>query len=243
MKKYTSMEHLIRNRMNEDITTTIGKGVAKAGSKLVPGVGTAIGVADTAARAASGDTTGAAISGIGAAASVVPGVGGAIAAGADLLNLGRDLTGLSKPSTPTPTTTTSPNSSIPSSYSSAMPKTSAVKLTGGKTSSTTVVKPLPTNLKPKFAKLKEDKVSEEAEGTTERKKVENVGRPDSKCSRLSKLGQIKTKIIDEGFLMEAFKKALKEKRPKEMTQVETKPKLDVYKENDSDPNGVYGTST
>lgn len=101
MSKNIGLEHSIRNiiskkeNVSEGILNTLGKGLSKAGSKFVPGLGTAVGAADTATRAATGDKTGAAISGIGTAASVVPGIGTAVSVGADLVNMARDVTGLS----------------------------------------------------------------------------------------------------------------------------------------------------
>jgi hypothetical protein len=71
------------------------KGLTKLGgkalAKFIPGVGFVAGAYDAYDRASQGDYLGAGIAGLGGLASFIPGVGGAVAAGLDVANLGRDL--------------------------------------------------------------------------------------------------------------------------------------------------------
>jgi murein DD-endopeptidase MepM/ murein hydrolase activator NlpD len=86
----------------------VGKAFGRFGAALIPGVGAAVGVADAALRAQSGDTTGSAIAGTAAAldaaaaASAVTGIGLPVAGllsvasfALDATNLIRDLSGVS----------------------------------------------------------------------------------------------------------------------------------------------------
>jgi hypothetical protein len=213
MTKRIGLEHSIRNiiskkeDVSEGIANTIGKGLAKAGSKFVPGVGTALGAADTAARAAQGDKTGAKIAAVGTAASVVPGVGGVVAAGADLLNTVRDLTGLSdqpeKKKDQNKPDDSEDDTSSGGNKSSSSP-TSDVKVSSNSTEPIKKTKPV--------------KVKEEVDLKKARKKAE-----------------VKYKVIDEGFLLETLKKKLK--KPKETeesgpTKVIIRPVTKEYKESD-----------
>jgi hypothetical protein len=70
---------------------TVGKFLAKR----APGIGLGLGLAGAADRAAHGDYVGAGIEGLGGVASTLPGVGTAISAGLEGVNLARDITGAS----------------------------------------------------------------------------------------------------------------------------------------------------
>ena len=73
----------------------LAKGSAKLGgkmlSKFIPGIGLIAGGADAIMRFSEGDYLGAGLAATGGLASLIPGVGGLVAAGFDVVNLARDL--------------------------------------------------------------------------------------------------------------------------------------------------------
>ena len=73
----------------------LAKGSAKLGgkmlSKFIPGIGLIAGGADAIMRFSEGDYLGAGLAATGGLASLIPGVGGIVAAGFDVVNLARDL--------------------------------------------------------------------------------------------------------------------------------------------------------
>jgi LysM repeat protein len=67
------------NTASAPVAQTVGKGLAKSiGKYAIPGLGVAAGAQDAYDRYKKGDYTGAAISGIGAATSLIPGFGGIV---------------------------------------------------------------------------------------------------------------------------------------------------------------------
>jgi hypothetical protein len=76
-------------------TGLLAKGSAKLGgkmlSKFIPGIGLLAGGADAYMRLGEGDYFGAGLAAAGGLASLIPGVGGIVAAGFDVANLARDL--------------------------------------------------------------------------------------------------------------------------------------------------------
>jgi hypothetical protein len=73
----------------------LAKGSAKLGgkmlSKFIPGIGLIAGGADAIMRFSEGDYLGAGLAATGGLASLIPGVGGLVAAGFDVVNLAKDL--------------------------------------------------------------------------------------------------------------------------------------------------------
>ena len=209
--------------VKEDIATTavakgVAKGAAKFGSKFVPGLGQAVSAADAALRYGSGDTTGAIIAGAGA----LPVVGSVLGPIGDVVNLGRDLTGMSDQSSKNDSASndSASNGSMPPQVSTDTPK--LVNPANAKTSSSSTKfrKPMKEDSTvpnegnaPSVASLsaagapqeeggKKKKLKEES-GTADRRTIENVARPTSakspfdRKSKLAKNFEIKQKIIDE----------------------------------------------
>lgn len=136
-ESYYFYEHLVEEGL---ITENPLAGLAKLGGRVLPGVGAGLYGYDAIQRARKGDWGGAALQGLGAGLSLVPGVGtlGALAPAA--INMATDAMGLTgdkskgqpgyKP--PTASTPSAPAASTPSSSAPAAPKnTSVLALKGG----------------------------------------------------------------------------------------------------------------
>ncbi len=72
-----------------------GKGLAKAGGKLLPGLGLGLALMDATSRVGRGDFLGAGIDVLSGAASLVPGVGTAVSLGLLGTNIARDASRMS----------------------------------------------------------------------------------------------------------------------------------------------------
>jgi len=117
--QYNNTKIVMRHPVNEvaaaPAATTVAKaapGVAgKMASKLVPGLGLAVGAYDAYDRAKKGDYIGAGLSGLGAVTSLIPGVGTAATMGLTGAQLARDYkmkTGAFAPDEPAPGQTATP---------------------------------------------------------------------------------------------------------------------------------------
>lgn len=81
---------LIESQQINELTTAPIKAAAKGLGRFIPGLGLAAGAYDAYGRAKQGDWTGAALSGLGGAASLIPGVGTAASLGIAGIQAGRD---------------------------------------------------------------------------------------------------------------------------------------------------------
>lgn len=89
------LNQLIRNIESKETLTEDAQQVNEFGSvagKLIPGVGLGLGAYDAYKRAKAGDITGAALSGLGGVASLIPGLGTAASLGLAGVQAGRDKT-------------------------------------------------------------------------------------------------------------------------------------------------------
>lgn len=194
----------------EDIATTATKGAAKFGSKFVPGLGQTVSAADAAVRYASGDKTGAAISALG----VIPVAGSILGPIGDVVNFGRDITGMSSQSSknnggsmpPQVSADTPKLAPLPNAKTSFSRKKSRKPMKEDSTVPNEGNAPSVASLSaagaPQEESGKKKKLKEES-GTADRRTIENVARPNSakspfdRKSKLAKNSEIKQKIIDE----------------------------------------------